>query len=248
MQRRDRTLPEGITEAPRSPVRQRDPCTCTPSYQAQAWDNAAGKRITPNVPDAPGRRDPVAPGAPLSTLRRRQPSPPTAAPRSGKRPMKWLTAARAGVVRTPLRASPTSRPRSAATSRTSGCACCPTLGHDRLGEIDAAAAAAVRRPARRRRARGHRRSAADDRAAPGHLPPRRPARRRASATPRAGWRCPRRPAPERGSPSPDEIDAHARRARAPRDRALWATALYAGLRARRAERAPPARTSTSPPG
>lgn len=98
MSKKDRTPEPGITPRHARGCRHRESrCTCTPTFQAQVWDTAAGKRITETFATISAarrwRQDAYAAlrAGTLSADR---------GPTLGQAADEWLTAARAGIVRT----------------------------------------------------------------------------------------------------------------------------------------------------
>ena len=138
----------------------------------------------------------------------------------------WLAAARAGIVRN--RSGDPYKPRRDPRLRAEpGPRVLPGSGTSACGD-HAAAAAAVRRPARRRRARGRHDHAA--------ITPLRAIYRRARqlgevhANPTPGVSVPAINRRQTRFATAEQIEAMLARLDGAQDRALWATALYAGLR------------------
>jgi hypothetical protein len=90
-------MPEGITLRHARGCRHRETrCTCSPTFQAQAWDAAAGKRITrtfPGISAARRWRQDAYSALRAGTLSADR------GPTVGQAADEWLTAARAGIVR-----------------------------------------------------------------------------------------------------------------------------------------------------
>jgi hypothetical protein len=118
-------------------------CTCSPTYQAQAWDAAAGKRITRTFPTLSAvrrwRQDAYEALRAGTLSADRGPTLEAAAE-------DWLGAARAGIVRT--RSGDVYKPSAIrGYEQVLRLHVLPVLGHERP-RVHAARVAAVRRPAR----------------------------------------------------------------------------------------------------
>jgi integrase len=199
------------------------PCTCTPTFKATVWDARAGKRIIRSFPTITAarqwRQDAYAAlrAGTLSADRG-----PTVAEAAGA----WLEAARAGIVRN--RSGEPYKPSTIRSYEQSlRLRVLPALGRERLAEIDL--------PALQRYVD---RLAADGLGAQTiglSVAPLRAIYRRANqlgevkANPTRGLALPAPRPPQRRIASPAEI-AKILAAVAAGDRALWATAIYAGLR------------------
>ena len=228
MSTKDRSRRAGYHAAPRAQLpAPRDTLHLHADLPGAGLGRRRGQADLQDVPDD-HRRPPLAPGRLRRAARRhpdRRPRPDAARGRRrlARRPRAPGSSATAPATRT-------SRPRSAATSRTLRLRVLDRARPRAAARDHAAAAAAVRGPARRRRARG-RDDHDGDHAAARDLPPRPPARRGPGQPDVAGSRV---PAVE---PPPDPVrhrradrgDARAS-STAPRTAPLWATALYAGLR------------------
>lgn len=218
-------MPEGITLRHARGCRHRDTrCTCSPTFQAQVWDAAAGKRITETF-------------STVSAARRwRQDA--YAALRAGtltadrghtlaRAADEWLTAARAGIVRT--RSGETYKPGAIrGYEQVLRLRVLDELGHERLREITL--------PQLQR--------FVDRLAADGLAPatitttvtPIRAIYRRARqlgevhANPTSGISVPAVDRRQTRFATVEQIEAMCARLDRARDRALWSTALYAGLR------------------
>jgi integrase len=198
-------------------------CTCTPTFQAQVFDSRAGKRITRSFPTITAarrwRQDAYAALRSGTLTADRGPTLAGAAE-------DWLAAARAGVVR-----SRSGQPFKPATLRgydqNLRLRILPALGHERLGEITV--------PQLQRYVD---RLAADGLAAQTialSVAPLRAIYARANrlgevnVNPTRGLALPAPRPPQRRIATPAEIE-RILEVVAPGDRALWATAIYAGLR------------------
>jgi integrase len=219
------TMPEGITLRHARGCRHRETrCTCSPTFQAQVWDAAAGKRITETF-------------STISAARRwRQDA--YAALRAGtlsadrgqtlrEAAEDWLTAARAGIVRT--RSGETYKPAAIrGYEQVLRLRVLDELGHERLRELTL--------PQLQR--------FVDKLAADGLAPatitatvtPLRAIYRRARqlgevhANPTSGISVPAVDRRQTRFATTEQIEAMCCQLATPKDRALWSTALYAGLR------------------
>jgi integrase len=199
------------------------PCTCTPSFKATVWDARAGRRIIRSFPTITAarqwRQDAYAALRAGTLSADRGPTIAEAAE-------AWLEAARAGIVRN--RSGEPYKPSTIRSYEQSlRLRVLPALGRERLAEVDL--------PALQRYVD---RLAADGLGAQTiglSVAPLRAIYRRANqlgevkANPTRGLALPAPRPPQRRIASPAEI-AEVPAAVAPDDRALWATAVYAGLR------------------
>jgi integrase len=199
------------------------PCTCTPTFKATVWDARAGKRIIRSFPTITAarqwRQDAYAALRAGTLSAERGPTLEDAAE-------AWLEAARAGIVRS--RSGERYKP---ATIRSYEqhlrLRILPALGRERLGEVSL--------PQLQRYVD---RLAADGLAAQTiglSVAPLRAIYARANRlgevnfNPTRGLALPAPRTPDRRIAAPAEIE-RVLEAVAPGDRALWATAVYAGLR------------------
>jgi len=199
-------------------------CGCTPTFKAQVYDAAAGKRITksfPNVTAARQWRQDAAAALRAGTLTADR--GPTLSEAAGD----WLDAATAGIVRTrsgePYKPSAIRGYRHVLRTRV-----LPVLGHERLRDLTL--------PQLQRFVD---RLAADGLAAATittTITPLRAIYRRARqlgvvhANPTAGLSVPAVNRRQTRFATADQVEAMLARLGDARDRAVWATALYAGLR------------------
>jgi integrase len=219
-------MPEpGITPRHARGCRHRETrCTCTPTFQAQVWDAGAGKRITETFTTI--------------TAARRWRQDAYAALRAGtltadrghtleQAADEWLTAARAGIVRT--RSGEPYKPAAVRSyEQVLRLHVLDALGHERLREITL--------PQLQR--------FVDRLAADGLAPatittavtPLRAIYRRARqlgevhANPTSGISVPAVDRRQTRFATTEQIEAMCARLESAKDRALWSTALYAGLR------------------
>jgi integrase len=199
-------------------------CTCKPTYQAQVWDAAAGKRITrtfTNITAARRWRQDAA-----SALRRGELSA-EAGPTLATVAQAWLDAARAGIVRN--RSGDPYKPAAIrGYEQNLNRRVLPALGHERLREVTL--------PQLQRFVD---RLAADGLAAAtitATITPLRAIYRRARqlgevhANPTTGLSVPAVNRRQTRFATAEQIEAMLDRLDQAKDRAMWATALYAGLR------------------
>jgi integrase len=218
----DRT---GITERHARGCRHRDGrCTCTPTFQAQAWDARAGRRITRSfatVTAARQWRQDAAAALRAGTMAAER------GPTLAEAAYDWLEAARAGTART--RAGTLYKPAALRNyERALRRYVLPALGHERLTELTLPQ---VQRFVDRLAGEG---------VAPGTvgtvLVPLRSLYRRACqlgearVNPTVGLSVPAVSRRQTRFATTAQIEALIAVLDSAKDRALWATALYAGLR------------------
>jgi integrase len=225
MSTKHRTAEPGITIRHARGCRHRQGrCTCTPTYQAQVWDSAAGKRITETFPTISAarrwRQDAYAALRTGTLSADRGDTLRTAAD-------AWLAAARAGIVRN--RSGEVYKPGALrGYEQTLRRHVLEELGHERLRELDL--------PRLQRFV---------DRLAEAGLAPAtittaitpiRAIYRRArqlgevQTNPTSGLSLPAINRRQTKFATTGQIEAMLEALELPRDRAAWATALYAGLR------------------
>jgi integrase len=219
MSKKDRT---GISER-HSRLCAGSPCTCTPSFKATVWDARAGKRIIRSFSTITAarqwRQDAYAALRAGTLSADRGPTLEEAAE-------AWLEAARAGIVRN--RSGEAYKPATIRSyEQNLRLRILPVLGRERLAEVslpqlqryvdrlaaDALAAQTIGlsvAPLRAIYARANRLG-------------------EVNVNPTRGLALPAPRAPQRRIAAPTEIE-RVLEAIAPGDRALWATAIYAGLR------------------
>ena len=226
MSERDRTRSEsGIVVRHARSCRHREArCTCTPTFQAQAWDAKAGKRISRTFPTITAarrwRQDAYA------ALRAGTLTADTG-PTVAQAAEDWLQAANVGIVRT--RGGELYKPAALRSyEQNLRARVVPALGHERLREVTL--------PMLQRYVD---RLAADGLGAAtigATIAPLRAIFRRARqlgevhTNPIAGLSMPAINRRQTRFATVGQIEAMLARLDSPKDRALWATALYAGLR------------------
>jgi integrase len=199
-------------------------CTCTPKFQAQVWDAQAGKRITESFPNRTAarqwRQDAYAQLRAGTLTADRGPSLQEAAD-------DWLEAARAGIVRN--RSGDPYKPAALRSyDRVLRLHVLPKLGQERLRELTL--------PQLQRFVDQLGRDEMAASTITTTITPLRAIYRRArqlgdvQANPTSGLSVPAVDRRQTRFATAAQIEAMLEKLADPKDRALWATALYAGLR------------------